>query len=311
MRHPVLASAILLAGIAAGGCRTASARPAATAWRAARPVVLLVHGRGHMGDDTASLRRDWQRVLNDGLRGIGAAAELRDADVRLVWYADVLDPRQNAGCSPPARTRSARDTSGGVSGLGLFASIAGVLLDAAAEGADGDDARELRNVAGDLRFFGSARARCAAERRVGHALARAQGEGRPVILVAYSLGALVSWGHLHDRALTAGRGKGSLPRVERLITLGSPVGSASLRALVLGGDTARVALPAGVQSWLNVRDAGDSFAVPLAPAGPAATPGITDVLRERAGGDTPHDIVGYLRDPATARAIAAAFAGAR
>ncbi|HEY0997034.1 MAG TPA: hypothetical protein VGD77_13660 [Gemmatimonadaceae bacterium] len=309
MRPSVLALATLLAALAATGCRSASARPAPAGAGEGRPVVLLVHGRGRIGDDTASLRRDWERALNEGLQGIGAAARLRDGDVRLVWYADVLDPRSDAGCSPPVRTRSARDTSGGVSGLSVFASIAGALLDAAAEGADAgsDDARQLRNVAADLHFFGSARTRCAAERRVGDALARAQGEGRPVILVAYSLGALVSWGHLHDRALAeGGDGKGgALPRVERLVTLGSPVGSPDVRALVLGGDTARVALPAGVQSWLNVIDPDDSFAVPLAPARDRATKGITDVRRERADGDTPHDIVGYLRDPATARAIAA------
>lgn len=303
-----------LAVVAALGCRSASARPVAAGEAGARrPVVLLVHGRGRMGDDTASLRRDWERALNDGLRGIGAGETLRDGDVRLVWYADVLRVRSDAACTPPVRTRAARDTSGGLSGLSVFASIAGALLDAAAEGADdgSDDARELRNVAGDLHFFGSARTRCAAEQRVGDALARARSEGRPVVLVAYSLGALVTWGHLHDRVLTNDGAGESLPRVRQLITLGSPVGSGDVRALVLGGDSARVALPVGVQSWLNVVDPDDSFAVPLAGSARSAPKGITEVRREGAAGDTPHDIVGYLRDPATARAIATAFEGAR
>lgn len=315
MRLSLFALALLTAGsTAVAACRSASARPAHAGASAARPVVLLVHGRGRMGDDTASLRREWQRALNDGLREVGAPSPLREGDVRLVWYADVLVPGRDAGCTPPARTRSARDTSGAIAGMSVFASIAGALLDAAAEGTEGEGARELRNFAGDLHFFGSARARCAAERRVGDALARAQAEGRPVVLVAYSLGAVVAWGHLHDRVLVPVAGSRGLPRVERLVTLGSPVGSPEVRALVLGGDTARIALPVGVQSWLNVRDPDDPFAIGLtsgatrgAAGSDAPAKGITDVVRERAEGDTPHDIVGYLRDPVTARAIAAAF----
>lgn len=310
----ILALALMALPLFTFGCRSAAARPVLAEERDPRPVVLLVHGRGRMGDDTASLRRDWERALNDGLRAIGARTALRDGDVRLVWYADVLGTRGDVGCTPPVRTRAARDTSGGLSGLSVFASIAGALLDAAAEGADegSDDARELRNFAGDLHFFGSARTRCAAERRVGDALVRAQSEGRPVVLVAYSLGALVSWGHLHDRALVSDSAEKRLPRVRQLITLGSPVGSGDVRALVLGGDSARVALPAGVQSWLNVVDPDDSFSVPLLRGGGGdALKGITDVRREGAAGDTPHDIVGYLRDPATARAISRAFGESR
>src|SRR5688572_29351542 len=64
-----------------------------------RPIVLLVHGRGQFGRDTADIRTEWQRSLETGLGKLTRQPLIDSSDVRLVWYADVLDPASSAGCN--------------------------------------------------------------------------------------------------------------------------------------------------------------------------------------------------------------------
>jgi hypothetical protein len=232
---------------------------------------------------------------------------LGDGDVRVVWYADLLGTRREPTCDDAAGSPDAP-----VSPLNTLALFAGALLDVASASA-GDTAAaagaELRGLVGDLRFFGDRGTRCAAERRVGSALARAAAEGRPVVLVAHSLGGLVAWGHLRARGASAA------PAVHRFVTLGSPVGSADVRRLVFGDATPSLTLPAAVRSWVNVRAPGDPFAARLLGDGPGdggagiGDARIADALAERPGAD-PHGLTGYLRDPATARAVLGAWCDA-
>src|SRR5678815_1428589 len=58
-----------------------------------RPIVLLVHGRGMSDRDTAATRKMWQQALASGARTLTSESLIGDRDVRVVWYADVLDPR--------------------------------------------------------------------------------------------------------------------------------------------------------------------------------------------------------------------------
>src|SRR5947207_5907109 len=66
--------------------------------QSARPLVVLVHGRGQLGQDTATLRREWKRDLDSSLSLVGMP-RVRDEDVRLAWYADVLDPESDSVCT--------------------------------------------------------------------------------------------------------------------------------------------------------------------------------------------------------------------
>ncbi len=63
-----------------------------------RPVILLLHGRGMNDRDTAELRKWWLDGLTAGAKSLTRAPLLTERDVRLVWYADVLDPRSTEAC---------------------------------------------------------------------------------------------------------------------------------------------------------------------------------------------------------------------
>ena len=73
-----------------------------------RPIVLLVHGRGMSDRDTAATRKMWQQALASGARTLTSESLIGDRDVRVVWYADVLDPRSGASCDYAAGDPRAR-----------------------------------------------------------------------------------------------------------------------------------------------------------------------------------------------------------
>jgi hypothetical protein len=258
-----------------------------------RPLILLVHGRGMIGRDTAATRKLWLDGLRSGIATVTKEPTIDDADLRVVWYADVLDPRSDAGCDyGPDDPRTKRDARGD-DGVKQLASLAGGFLGALSSMVDdSESATQLRALSGDAAFLSNPRKRCASESRFGDALERARAEGRPVIVVAHSLGSLVAYDYLSARAA-----RGDSAPVARLITLGSMVGSPMVRRLLIGGDSTDVlAKPAGVRTWVNVRNTGDPFAVPL--------PIADDIVASPPADETdPHEMVGYLRGSAAARQI--------
>src|SRR4051794_12400921 len=57
---------------------------------AQRPLILIVHGRGQAGRDSAQFRRDALHALETSLHHIDAQIALEPRDVKLAWYADIL-----------------------------------------------------------------------------------------------------------------------------------------------------------------------------------------------------------------------------
>lgn len=262
-----------------------------------RPLVLLVHGRGMLDRDTAATRKMWADGLASGLRSVSLTSPITDRDVRVVWYADVLDPRSTLGCnyaSTDPRARRARGDDQELKGIvGAIGSLFGALT---ALVSDSESGLELRSLAADASFLSDAHKRCASESRLATELDRAHREGRPVILVAHSLGSLVAYDYLSSRSDTG--------VVQRLISIGSPVGSPELRRLLIGGDsTEMLARPASVSDWVNIRNEGDPFATAL-PIG-------RDLLATPPADETdPHEMIGYLRGTATAREILSGWCAA-
>lgn len=255
-----------------------------------RPVILMLHGRGMGDQDTTSLRKFWFGGLSNGARSLTKSPLLSERDVRLVWYADVLDPRSSEACDYASDDVRARHAVTDDPSLKNFVSLVGNVLGALTSFvSDTEAVSQLRALSGDASFLGDAHKRCASERRLADALARAKREGRPVILVAHSLGSLVAYDYL-----SAQRDSGI---VDRMVTLGSMLGATELRRLLIGGDsTDAFGLPRGVRSWINVRNDGDPLAVPL-PFGTEifTTPPADEMDR--------HEMVAYLRNSFTASAI--------
>ena len=250
-----------------------------------RPLVVLVHGRGHLDDDSLVIRAQWKRDLDTALATVGMPA-LREEDVRLAWYADVLDPAADAGC---ATTASASDSVG-------FGTFARDFLGSLATALPRSEGREARMLLGDMLYAVDASRRCGAERRVAGAIDSAVAHRRPVIVMAYSLGALVSYADLARR--------GPAPAGVYLITLGSPLGNEEIRSL-LGGTPEPLRVPAGVRTWENVYDPDDAFAAPL-----AAVRGVTDRATVSEARGDPHYVRHYFRDGATGAALARALCAA-
>ena len=261
--------------------------PASQRQEQPRPLVILVHGRGQLGSDSAAMRREWKNELDAAL-GARGFPKLRDEEVALAWYADVVDPAVVAACDRPSRADEA--------GIAEFAR--GFLVSLASVMPDSGRASDLqaRSLLGDALYVMDPSARCAAETRFGDLVTKARGAGRPVIVVAYSLGAVVAYEWL-DRA-------GDSSAVQ-LITLGSPLGVPVARE-ILTGNVGALRVPRSVSRWVNIYDADDAFAAPLGLGGTRALDRVAKSERDY----DPHRVNRYLRDGETGGALAEALCAA-
>jgi len=276
------------ATLAIGGAVSGGAVDAAP-----RPLVVLVHGRGQLGQDTAALRREWKRDLDSSLALVGMP-RLRDEDVRLAWYADVLDPESDSVCA----TATSRDPDSL-----SFGDLARGFLSFLANSVPKDESLEMRGLISDLLYVVDAQKRCAAERRIGSVIEAAVNEDRPVIVVAYSLGSLVTYGYLNSRPPNA-----RAPRDLRLITLGSPLGVATVRQMVYGDNVNTLPMPRGVSEWENIYDPNDFISGPVEGIVVGTSAGrdakaVRDHALQAAPLEEAHMIAHYLHDRATGTAV--------
>jgi hypothetical protein len=298
-----------IAIVAAAGAVTAVSTVAARTARnegPGRPIILLLHGRGQIGRDTAEIREEWQRALETGVSKLTERPLIGPGDVRLVWYADILDPASSTGCDSDRGARPQRTGEDAGDVLHLLLGVTSTLFTSLYESMPEESRFPMRVLVGDVLYLGDRRRRCGVEHRLESALAGAAREGRPILLVAHSFGSLVAYSYLRaDRAYSSS----ITPTIHRYVTLGSMLGIPELQELVLGR-AGQLSLPVGVRSWVNVRHARDPFAAPLADSTTGTHRATIREVVTSGNAVDPHDIVTYLRDQATARAIAWAWCDA-
>lgn len=259
-----------------------------------RPVILLVHGRGMQDRDSIAMREQWLGALRSGASTLTRQPTIEDGDVRVVWYADALDPRSSDGCDYDRGDLRAKRGATMDPDFKQFATLVGNFFGAITSLAgDSEDLAQLRALSADAAFLSDARKRCASEARLGAAIDRARRDGRPIILVAHSLGAVMAYDHLSARSDSG--------VVSEFVTIGSMAGASAIRSLLIGEDSAATfAVPRSVVDWTNIRHTGDDLATPLGVGKDLLTPPPADE-------PDPHEMIGYLRGTTTARAVIGAW----
>jgi Lecithin:cholesterol acyltransferase len=147
--------------------------------------------------------------------------------------------------------------------------------------------------------------RCATDARLLSILDMLANEKRRIILVTHSMGSLVTFHVL--KQLDSPVGEKPLPLVSYLISVGSQLGVLEFMPALISGYKPPLPVPRGILRWRNLRGRLDYVA-------PRLIGGLYDTSRMIPSGfsewlintpdENPHDISGYLSNPATARTIA-------
>jgi alpha-beta hydrolase superfamily lysophospholipase len=134
-------------------------------------------------------------------------------------------------------------------------------------------------------------------------LVAAAEERRPVVLVAHSLGSLISYSVLLNHTPYPSI---SSFDVLRLITVGSMLALPRIGSALLGSHQGSITLvPASVRSWINIRNRRDPLAFALttvSSADPRKRP-VELVINNSRAHTSAHSIVNYLTDTLAIRAI--------
>lgn len=287
--------------------------------------LVFLHGIHQDGRDPNALRREW---IGDLEAGIGRAGALANVDIEMPFYGDALVAAAARGPRAIAQGPNEADDRE----LALFVA-AGLEEQAKAAGATSTDIAAEQQTAppggpvdmgfpmhrrinaivnllerisplhGDLavRLLAQAHAylRNPHVRTSVNDIVRPALERGPCVLVTHSLGTVVGFVLLRERALTE-----PPYDIPLLLTMGSPLTLSTVQRAI----GPAFANPAGVERWLNIRDADDLISlnrgldVPLFP-GPIENVGDF----ENPGADA-HAIPGYLAHASSAQAIAAALA---
>lgn len=306
----------------ASACAVTGMIPAARAAAKATRLVL-VHGRGQQGQDSARLKSEWTDALSRGAMTLGRALPGR-IEVAFPYYGDVLDNFVRQFDVPLTSDIQAR----GVQADDAFLAFQAELADALRRGAGITDAQVdaeygpnprprgpqnwewVQAILATIDKYGGGMSRDTLEifmRDVYLYTARAgvrdeidrivagQLTEEPTVVVGHSLGSVVAYSILRsDRRRL---------RVPLYVTVGSPLGIRAIR------DQFRpLRFPQPVEAWYNAFDNRDVVALyPLDSANFPVVPGIENNDTVKNHTDNRHGIVGYLDDSAVAKRILSAL----
>jgi hypothetical protein len=281
-----------------------------------KPLILGVHGLNNK-PAPGVLADWWERSLREGLaRNCGLANP--DLAFRLVYWADILHPTALTDATdkaPYAPANGEGALAAGARGLrrravSLGLEAAGKLAERIAAAPLIEDVLDevIEAKANDLfRYQTEPAVRDAIRARLTAALDLARAEGRPVTLIAHSMGSIIAYDVLRaDPAI----------EIAHLITIGAPLGISEVKR-ASRREFGRARVPEGVRRWTNLADPRDPVCMmdvrlrsdyDASPTGVRVRDGrVSNGYVSPAGKANPHKIYGYLRTPEMSALIAEAL----
>jgi Lecithin:cholesterol acyltransferase len=274
--------------------------------------IIGIHGLNNKPEPRV-LADWWRRALGEGLAREGLITKL--PPFKLAYWADFLhaapvspgdDPEPYlaaAGTGPlPPHSGSLKRKLAAL-GLEAFGKLAeGV---AGLPGIERLVEHQLEHRVQDLyQYHADAGLRVKVQSRLIAALKPALGKGRPIMLIAHSMGSIIAYDVLLNNPSF---------RIAHFITVGSPLGLGEVKAH-LATHAGPLRVPEGVARWSNFADQRDPIAaldMRLASDFAANEAGVAisdfkvfNTYVGPSGKANPHKIYGYLRTPEVARVVA-------
>jgi hypothetical protein len=273
----------------------------AAATQKAAPIVVFVHGRGQESSQEASVRQQVLGTFAASQRRIYGREVVPAESESFVWYADTIDPGRNSAPRAPGCQFLENENA-----VAEFATTLRVELMELASKA-GLDSLGLRVLTEDThKYLTRVAVRCEADTRLERELVDRALAERPVVLVAHSMGGIVSFSALQKNAQTVS--PRARLKVLHFVTLGTQVGlKPILQGLVGQYATLPVPVPNTVERWTNFRNSGDALAFPLAGSftatDPTRTPQEQPINASGATTGGQHGIATYLSSDVVVKTI--------
>jgi hypothetical protein len=286
--------------------------------RLSQPLIIGIHGLNNK-PGRLTLQRWWRAALSEGMaRNIAQKTAEPPAlpEFQRCHWADLLHPvPYSLATDPEPYLPDASDgpmpegksgTRRRLAALGLEA--AGKMLDTLASSRFLDERLEqlIESKANDLfRYHSDPRLRGLIRKRLAARLAKAKRNGRPVLLIAHSMGSIIAYDVLRqNRELM----------VSHFVTIGSPLGLGEVKA-ASAREFGDPRIPDGVAAWSNLADPRDRIAALDLRLASDYGPGpqcrriqdmaVRNLYVGPSGRPNPHKVYGYLRTPEMSRLIRA------
>ncbi|WP_299770850.1 alpha/beta hydrolase [uncultured Tateyamaria sp.] len=286
------------------------------------PRLLFVHGRAQGGRDAQEIRNEWVAAFQEGARAAGVAPP-SNVDVRLPFYGDELDRLTREFSVPLASEITTKGNKAQDDFLTFQEEIANEMRRGAGIEDDqvdelyGDNPREkgpqnwewVQAIIAALDKHAGSLSTDAIElflrdvflyisytsvQNSINAIVTAQMSSQPTVVVAHSLGTVVTYNILSQ---------GAVYDVPLFVTLGSPLGIRAIRRKF-----SPIRHPASVDTWVNAMDTRDIVALhPLDQDNFDVRPAISNIVSIRNQTRNRHGISGYLDKPSVVSKVVAAL----